>query len=93
MKTIIIDDDYFISGSMNLTKSGEQYNDENLLIIKNKALNKNAKAFFLYLWNKIPDKYLKTNISAESKASKGSCSDGIDNDYNGKIDKADPKCN
>ena len=50
------------------------------------------KDFFLYLWTKIPDKYLKYNISAESKDSQGSCSDGVDNDYDGKIDKDDDGC-
>ena len=92
MKTLIIDDDYFISGSMNLTKSGDQYNDENLVFIKNAQLTKNAKEFFNHLWSIIPDKYLYRNISAESKESIGSCDDGIDNDYNGKIDSGDEKC-
>lgn len=92
MKNIIIDDDIFITGSMNLTKSGESYNDENLLIIKNKSINQKAKMFFNYMWSKIPDKYLTKNPKAESKASIGSCYDGIDNDYDGKIDKADDSC-
>ena len=92
MKTIIIDDDYFITGSMNLTKSGEKYNDENMLIIKNNKINTAARIFFDYLWSKIPDKYLYRNISAESKESIGSCTDRIDNDYNGKTDAEDEKC-
>ena len=92
MKTILIDNDYFISGSANLTKSADQYNDENLVFTKNKQLTYNAKAFFYYLWSKIPNKYLYRNLSAESKDSIGSCSDGIDNDYNGKIDLEDEKC-
>ena len=93
MKTIIIDDNYFITGSMNFTKSGEKYNDENMLIIKNQKINNAAKTFFNYLWSNIPDKYLYRNISAESKESIGSCTDGIDNDYNGKTDSNDEKCN
>ena len=44
------------------------------------------------MWKKIPDKYLKENVSAESKYSMGSCSDGVDNDFDGKIDGADEGC-
>ncbi|MBQ7450049.1 hypothetical protein IJS77_01430 [bacterium] len=92
MKTIIVDDDYFIAGSMNLSNSGENYNDENVLFIKNKQINSNAKKFFNYLWANIPDKYLKQYVRAESKESIGSCSDGIDNDYDGKSDSQDDGC-
>ena len=92
MKTVLIDDKYFISGSMNLTKSGDVYNDENFVFIENPKLTYNAAAFFYHIWKSIPDKYLYRNISAESKESIGSCSDGIDNDYNGKIDFQDEKC-
>ena len=92
MKTIIIDDSYFITGSMNLTKSGESYNDENVLVINDNGLNSKAKEFFNYLWGRIPEKYLTKNPPAESWASYGSCYDGIDNDYDGKIDSADEGC-
>ena len=34
-KSMIIDDEYFVSGSMNFTKAGEQKNDENTIIVKN----------------------------------------------------------
>ncbi len=92
MKTLLIDGEYFISGSLNLTKSGDQYNDENLVFIKNTQLTKKSTDFFNYIWLKIPDKYLYRNAAAESKESTGSCNDGIDNDYNGKIDSEDEKC-
>lgn len=92
MKSIIVDDDYFIAGSMNLTKSGESYNDENCVIFKNNHINSNAKKYFNYIWSKIPERYLKSNVSAESKYSIGSCFDGVDNDYNGKTDSQDDKC-
>lgn len=91
-KSIIIDDEYIISGSMNFSNSGENKNDENLLIIKDKAIAKSYKNFFLYLWTKIPNKYLKYNAKAESKSSIGSCSDGVDNNFNGKIDKEEALC-
>ena len=55
-------------------------------------LAKFYKDFFLYQWNKIPDKWLKYNPSAESLDSYGSCYDGEDNNYNGLIDKEEPAC-
>ena len=47
---------------------------------------------FNYLWKMIPDKYLKFNPKAESPDSIGSCFDGVDNNFNGKIDKDEPFC-
>lgn len=91
-KSIIIDDTYTIIGSMNFSRSGESSNDENLLIIKNKDVAIFYKHFFQYLWQRIPDKWLKYNARAESPDSIGSCSDGVDNDFDGKIDKADESC-
>lgn len=91
-KSIIIDDMYTIIGSMNFSKSGEGVNDENLLIIKDKEIAIFYKTFFQYLWRRIPDKWLKYNARAESLDSIGSCTDGIDNDFDGKIDKADDSC-
>lgn len=91
-KTMIIDDEHLIIGSMNFSNSGENKNDENMLVIKNSAFTKNYKAFFLYLWDIIPDKYLKYNPKAESLDSIGSCSDGVDNNFDGKIDAEDDGC-
>lgn len=91
-KSIIIDDTFIVAGSANFSNSGENKNDENLIILENSKLAKFYKRFFLYLWAKIPDKYLKFNPPAESKESIGSCSDGLDNDYDGKIDTDDEGC-
>ena len=91
-KTMIIDDEYLIIGSMNFSNSGENKNDENLVILKNKEAAVFYKNYFLYHWNKISNRWLKYNPSAESKDSIGSCSDGIDNNYDGKIDKEDVHC-
>jgi len=91
-KTMIIDDRYLILGSMNFSYNGENKNDENMLIIDNPKAAKFYKDFFLYLWNKIPDRWLKGYPHAESPDSLGSCSDGIDNDYDGLIDSADDGC-
>lgn len=91
-KTMIIDDRYLILGSMNFSYNGENKNDENMIIIDNQEAAKFYKDFFLYLWAKIPDKWLKGYPHAESFDSIGSCSDGIDNDYDGLIDSADDRC-
>ena len=91
-KTIVIDDEFLIIGSMNFSFSGNNKNDENLIVLKNKEASIFYKDFFLYEWNKIPDKWLKYNARAESLDSIGSCSDGLDNDYDGLIDKLDEGC-
>lgn len=91
-KSIIIDDKYVILGSMNFSKSGENKNDENVLLIENEEIAKYYKDFFLYLWQRIPNKWLFQNARAESHDSIGSCNDGIDNDFDGKIDSLDEGC-
>ena len=91
-KSIIIDDKYTVIGSMNFSKNGELKNDENVVIIKNKQAALFYKAFFKYLWSKIDDYCLTHDVSSESRLSIGSCSDGIDNDYDGKTDMEDEGC-
>lgn len=91
-KSIIIDDKYIVAGSMNFTNSGENKNDENVLIVEDMPLSKFYKGFFEYLWKKIPERYLQHSVRAEGKYSIGSCSDGIDNNFDGKIDKDDVGC-
>lgn len=91
-KSIIIDDKYLVLGSMNFSYSGENKNDENSIIIENQRLAKYYRGYFEYLWSKIPDKYLKHNVRAESIYSIGSCTDSIDNNFDGKIDKDDIGC-
>ena len=91
-KSMIIDDKYVLIGSMNFSKSGENRNDENLIILEDSGAAKFYKEFFLYQWNKIPDKWLKYTPRAEGKDSIGSCSDGIDNNYDGKTDMEDEAC-
>ena len=92
MKSIVIDDKYSIIGSMNFTLSGNKRNDENVVIIENTKIAKYLKEKFLYLWTKIPDKYLYYDPKAESFESIGSCFDGIDNDFDNKIDDKDEGC-
>lgn len=92
MKAMIIDDSISVLGSMNFTKSANYKNDENVLIIYDKEITKFLKQTFLYLWNKIPAKYEHYDPKAESLESIGSCFDGIDNDFDSKIDKFDEGC-
>ncbi len=91
-KSVIIDDRYIFAGSMNFTNSGENKNDENSILIEDVRLAKFYRGFFNYLWEKIPEKYLTHYVKAEGKEAIGSCSDGIDNDYDGKIDLSDDGC-
>lgn len=91
-KAAIIDNEYYVIGSMNWTGKAELHNDENLLIIQNSALAKNATKHFNHLWNIIPDKYLIETPKAEGSDSKYSCFDGMDNDHDGKVDCNDDDC-
>ncbi len=91
-KAMIIDDEISIIGSMNFTNSGEKRNDENVVIIKDKEIAQYLKSTFQTLWNKIPEKYESNDPRPESLESIGSCFDKIDNDFDGKIDKADNSC-
>ena len=56
-KSIIIDDKYFITGSMNLTNAGNNKNDENTLVIQNSKLAKKYRDWFITLWKLIPNYY------------------------------------
>lgn len=91
-KSIIIDDEYLIIGSMNFSNSGENKNDENTIVLKNSEASKFYRKFFLYQWDRIPDKWLKYTPRAEGIDSIGSCTDGIDNNYDGLTDSADSAC-
>ena len=91
-KTMIVDDKYSIIGSMNFSKSGETKNDENTIVLENAEAAKYLKRFFLYQWDRIPDKWLNGYPRAEGWESIGSCTDGIDNDYDGLTDALDTGC-
>ena len=91
-KTIIVDDEYLILGSMNFSNSGENRNDENLVILKDSRAAKFYKEFFIYQWSRIPDKWLKYVPRSEGTDSIGSCADGVDNNYDGFKDSEDSAC-
>lgn len=92
MKSAAIDDEVVIAGSMNWTSAGEYSNDENTLVIHSPALARQYEAFFAGMWQRLPDDLLTTNADPEARYSTTACSDGVDNDYDGKVDADDPGC-
>ena len=92
IKSIIVDDKYIVSGSMNLTKAGNSKNDENTIVVQNSNLAKQYKSYFVKLWESIPKKYLYKDPNPESSESGNSCNDGIDNDFDHQIDIKDKAC-
>lgn len=92
MKSMIIDNEIIVVGSTNWTSTAAYTNDENLLVIYNKNLANVFGKEFERLYNSIPNKWLKKCPEPESIDSRYSCSDGIDNDHDGLIDKADDSC-
>lgn len=91
-KSIIIDDEIVVLGSMNFSMSGQNHNDENVVIIKHPKMAQEYRKFFDYLWEKIDERWLSSIPRAEGVDSIGSCSDGIDNNYDGNIDEDDVGC-
>ena len=91
-KTISVDDDILIIGSANFSYSGLLSNDENVVYIKNKEIASFYNAFFDKLYDSIDNIYLKYYPHAEGTESGNSCKDGIDNDFDGKIDAQDEGC-
>ncbi len=91
-KTILIDDEITVIGSMNFSKSGQNYNDENVLIIKSSEITSAYREFFEYLWSKIDDWWLMYIPRTEGFESIGSCTDGVDNNYDGMTDSDDIGC-
>jgi phosphatidylserine/phosphatidylglycerophosphate/cardiolipin synthase-like enzyme len=78
---------------MNFTKAGNSTNDENTIILWDvpdfaKQLNQD----FMTMWDSIPDEYLTKSPKPESQESINSCFDGMDNDFDEKIDKEDEDC-
>ena len=91
-KNMVIDGKYFITGSANFSYSGAKKNDENVLIFKSTDISGFYRKHFLNLYNSIDNKYLKITPRAESFESGNSCYDGIDNNFDGKIDSGDIGC-
>jgi len=91
-KNMVIDRKIFITGSANFSNSGMKKNDENILIFKNPEIARFYREYFLKLYYGLDEKYLKFTPRAESFESGNSCYDGLDNNFDGKIDKDDIGC-
>ena len=75
-----------------IDKNGFYKNDENVLAITSPTIAEFYRDYYLYLFNSIDNKYLHYFPRAESFESKNSCYDGIDNNFDGKIDAEDDGC-
>ncbi len=91
-KAALIDGDRLVVGSMNWTKSGNAWNDENTLIIRSPRHARQFQTFYDSLWASVPDRWLRKDTKPESPDSGSSCRDGIDNDWDSYIDQKDWDC-
>ncbi|MCA9492380.1 MAG: DUF1669 domain-containing protein [Myxococcales bacterium] len=91
-KSAVIDGRIVVAGSMNWTSAGENDNDENTVIITSPEHAAQYEAWFQRVWDRIPDKWLEGRPDPESRDSGTSCTDGVDNDYDGLKDAEDPGC-
>ena len=91
-KNLLSDRCTFISGSANFSKNAVIKNDENLLILKNCLAGEAYRKYYFKLYNSIDEKYLFKYPRAEGIESGNSCYDGIDNDFDGKVDALDEGC-
>jgi phosphatidylserine/phosphatidylglycerophosphate/cardiolipin synthase-like enzyme len=92
-----------VFGSMNFTASGDEQNDENTLYVKNAAFASAFQSEFNRQWSDLTAVPNCTSVSVEgtdsstcsprnncgASCSSGSCCDGLDNDYDGKLDLAE----
>jgi hypothetical protein len=95
-----------VFGSMNWTGAGDTDNDENTLYVKNDGFAGAFHAEFERQWSDLAGVPSCTAVTAEgsdssvcspaqncsASCSSGSCCDGLDNDYDGKVDLAEEAC-
>lgn len=91
-KAAAFDGKHLIIGSMNWTSAGQRSNDENTLVVTSPKHAQQFHEWFDTLWDAIPDTWLEGRPDPESRDSIGSCTDGVDNDFDHLDDDADPGC-
>ncbi|MBK6809785.1 MAG: DUF1669 domain-containing protein [Sandaracinaceae bacterium] len=92
MKSAAIDGEWVITGSMNWTSAGEGGNDENTILLRDRAIAAQYHAFFERMWAWQGEQFLTSRPGPESRDSTTACTDGLDNDYNDLTDAEDPGC-
>lgn len=95
-----------VFGSMNWTRAGDEQNDENTLYVRNAAFANAFHSEFERQWADLAAVPMCSSVSVEGADSSqcnasndchlsctsGSCCDGIDNDYDGKLDLQEEAC-
>lgn len=92
MKSVAVDGQTVIVGSMNWTSAGEGGNDENTLRIDSAKHAAQFHAYFDRIWGTIPDRWLQGRPDPESRDSTTACTDASDNDFDRLKDAEDPGC-
>jgi phosphatidylserine/phosphatidylglycerophosphate/cardiolipin synthase-like enzyme len=105
-KWAVADAGTVLFGSMNWTGAGDRDNDENTLVVHDRALAAQFQAEFERQWADLPDALICARVQAESADSSqcgpshdcsnactaGACCDHVDNDHDGLIDLQEEAC-
>jgi phosphatidylserine/phosphatidylglycerophosphate/cardiolipin synthase-like enzyme len=91
-KAVAVDGHVVVGGSMNWTNAGDGDNDENTIIVRSARIWAVYREWFDALWQRIGPRWELGRPDPESADSTGSCADGVDNDYDGLVDRLDPGC-
>jgi len=95
-----------VFGSMNWTASGDAQNDENTLYVQNSGFADSFHGEFERQWSDLTSVPPCSSVSVEgadssqcgasndchASCTSGSCCDGLDNDYDGKVDLQEEAC-
>jgi phosphatidylserine/phosphatidylglycerophosphate/cardiolipin synthase-like enzyme len=95
-----------IVGSLNWTAAANEHNDENTLLISSRSVAEQFAAEFERQWQDLPEELICARVQVEGATSSdcnpvddcsrqcraGSCCDGLDNDYDGRIDAQEEAC-